>query len=283
MDNQTHDNQDYYFLLMNELEFHPKEHLLRSADNGTEVSLFSAASRCLEILLINHGQIVTQREMMHFSWVEQGLTVSQNAFYQNIHMLRNTLSNFLPGQEIIVTLKRSGLTVPESVSVKKLEKMPEIPGEQEAERTSDASYEVELYGSSHIQHSEVSPVYVRNNRPVRFIWTCAWILIAVAASLIIYAKKIQGHAVGGSDDGPFSNYVLFKKIKSGCDVFINPTSGEVNSNKKLLSVTSSGCKGYGRAYVTLFEGSMRTSVMYCSPSEIDDLSCVSEYYARSQK
>ncbi|WP_297198263.1 hypothetical protein [uncultured Pluralibacter sp.] len=101
----------------NKVEFDHQKCLLRSLETDTTFTLLAAASECFLVLLMNHGHLVNKSKLIHEGWEKYGLHVSDNTFYQNILVLRKGLRTCGIDYEVIRTLPRKGLIVPETIQV----------------------------------------------------------------------------------------------------------------------------------------------------------------------
>ncbi len=264
------------YLICNELEFHPDSHLLRSRTDERETSLFTAAARCLEILLQRQGELVPQREIMAFAWGAQGLVVSPNTFYQNISILRKALAEFLPGRDIIITTKRVGLTIPAGINVTSVVASPLTPSE-ESSRLSTERY------SPSVRISRVQTVSLTSDpKNVKKIWLPVW-LFAFLLSGIFIKYSYQRDPTVLSTSPLFRNYVLYKKNDKHCALYVNNNAGQIDIRNRFLRKEASVCKSYDNTYITLFESIITSSAMYCSAEKNNSLSCISEYFSQGDK
>ncbi|HDH0696919.1 TPA: winged helix-turn-helix domain-containing protein [Klebsiella aerogenes] len=105
-------------LINDQVWFEPEGHVLRSVNDPEQSILLPVpAARCLMVLLSEHGEIITIRQLHERVWNENKAVVSDNTIYQNISVLRKSLVDAGVEQQIIETLTRRGWCIPESVSV----------------------------------------------------------------------------------------------------------------------------------------------------------------------
>lgn len=277
--NEGNKNAECY-LIESEILFFPEDSVLRHIEKTEEITLFSTASRCLELLIKKHGSTLSQKELMDAAWLGQGHNVTQNTFYQNISNVRKALNALLPEKQIIVTIKRIGLLIPNEISITSVlaagTVLPSTPvvGEQERTITEDVV--------SIVPHAEPLPIPQKEARDSLFNKTMIGIFIL---SIIALASSIYLHYIKGEEKPvfPFRNYVVYKRFDNGCTIMVNPDAGKIDPLNRYLN-NASDCKGYEKVYVTLWEQRMTTSALYCSPTEDGTgYSCVSEFFARSQK
>jgi len=269
--------------------------MLRHVVKGDEITLFSTASRCLELLIEKHGTTLSQKELMDAAWLGQGHSVTPNTFYQNISNVRKAFSALLPERQIIVTIKRVGLLIPDEITVTPVN--PEVTDNSPTLVISDVdsimtkevvsptrAVEVVSMPSTSILSNSIPPTSPKAINTSYSLLSRVSIglfllsLIVLAGSIYFHYKEAQEVPVF-----PFRNYVIYKKFNNGCTILINPDAGRIDPMNRYLN-SSSDCKGYKEMYVTLWEQRMTTSAMYCSPAD-DGIgySCVSEYFARSPK
>lgn len=284
MTNPNEESAQSVFLICNEIEFYPESHLLRSRSEQKELTLFSTASRCLEMMLRNHGETVPKRDLMSFGWSDHGLTVSPNTFYQNISALRRSLAELLPEKNIVVTVKRAGLLVPLAIEVSEIKPQADMLA-LAAVGGNDGAAENSHSGGDYAPvvaeppGMQITAAKARKN----YGWPLVWLLV-ILIILAGFLYRMSANTPQNLPDGsPFKSYVLYKNFGGRCAVYVNPGAGLIDKTNKFLNIDAAGCKGYERVYVTLFEGSAKSSAMYCSMMKNTGISCVSEYFARSQR
>lgn len=272
-----------HYLFFKNVEFYPETHKLKMTSVNREISLFSTASRCLELLITHQGSVITQRDLMAFAWTDHGLSVSPNTFYQNISALRKSLAEFIPDENIIITIKRSGLTIPENIEIALISEttlplLPEVASPSDEKKT---YYEVtinkhnydDFHASDHHNTSTLS------KKPV---WLPFWFFIMTLSVVFL----IEGHFVPAPQakdlEDPFRNYSFYKRINTACSLFVSSDAGHTDSDNNLINIPQPYRKGYDRVYVTQHEGAMTRSTIYCMVSYNITASCVSESIVREK-
>lgn len=258
--------------------------MIKLASGEREISLFSTASRCLELLIIQQGVIIPQRELMAFAWKNHGLSVSPNTFYQNISSLRKSLAELIPDENIIVTIKRSGLIIPKDIEITRVseELMPPLPDGPHSIDEPDITSKVT------IKKSNVNAVHSLNDGNVliqsqKYFWLSIWLFIILVSMAVLIKSHYFPSPQAENMEDPFRNYTFYKKINANCSLFVNPDAGQIDPENTLVNISQSGCKGYDRVYVTLYEGAITRSAMYCTVSNNTPTSCISEYFVRNKK
>lgn len=110
-----------------------------------------------------------------------------------------------------------------------------------------------------------------------------WIVVILLSIAVLIKSYYFPDLQPKTLEDPFRNYTFYKKINANCSLFVNSDAGLIDPNNQLINIPQSGCKGYDRVYVTLHEGTMTSSAMYCMVSHNMTTSCVSEYFDRTQQ
>lgn len=100
-----------YFLIDNRVEFYYEEHYLLGRNTLQSIKLQVPASQCLHALLINHGNIVSQTDLMVAGWGNRSAHISVNTYYQSILHLRRSIEFIGLEKGFIKTVNRKGLLV----------------------------------------------------------------------------------------------------------------------------------------------------------------------------
>lgn len=254
--------------------------MLRLVEEDDEITLFSTASRCLELLIEKHGSTLSQKELMDAAWVGQGYNVTPNTFYQNISNVRKALNALLPEKPIIFTIKRVGLFIPDDISIIPILDEATEPSSACMENSSTSAIDEEITNHS----ITTDPVSIKPiDQPYSLFNLIAIGIFFLSIALLAGSLYFQYEKGQERPMSPFRNYVIYKRFNNGCTILINPDAGRIDSANRYLN-SSSDCKGYKEVYVTLWEQKVTTSAMFCSPiNDGKGFSCVSEYFARSQK
>lgn len=105
------------FRINNAVDFFPEKNKLVSCTTGCEFVLFSTASRCLLLLIINNGEVVRHNLLYKEGWEKLGKVVTPNTLYQTISKLRKQLKNAGVSRNIILTHPRKGWSLEEAVLI----------------------------------------------------------------------------------------------------------------------------------------------------------------------
>lgn len=118
-----------YYVINDCVTFQPATNMLCNIHNpALKVTLSVPAGRCLQLLINNIGNIVTQQDFMDIAWKQSGMKVTSNTYYQNISILRRSLIHAGLEDNTIITLPRIGLTLATGTQIRKLvtETTPEV-------------------------------------------------------------------------------------------------------------------------------------------------------------
>ncbi|MFU9137002.1 winged helix-turn-helix domain-containing protein [Erwinia tasmaniensis] len=102
---------DTCYLINEKVIFLPHKNLFISRNNNTQHVIFSTASRCLVLLIVNHGNIVNHQQLYKRGWEEHGKQVTPNTLYQTISELRKQLGKAGLEINIINTIPRQGWVI----------------------------------------------------------------------------------------------------------------------------------------------------------------------------
>lgn len=261
-----------FYIIDSRAIFHPEQNLITDLHKKKEVSVFSPASRCLQSLIEEQGKILGQKELMALGWENQGLTVSPNAFYQNISHIRKALAEVLVDSEIIKTVKRAGWTIEDSL---KIERITDDMLSEEAEENiithTDPPEDL-------LEPVPSSTVAKKNSQIHQSIIFCI-------ISLIV-ANTWYGFHMMKPKVILFNNYKLERTVPCGCELYVNNDAGKSSVQNNRLPPTSRLCKGFDKVYLTQWDKRLRFSLIFCSKvSSIvntNSLVCSSEYYGKDQ-
>lgn len=105
------------FTLGEHLVFIPARRELINDSLSIKIKLQVPASLCLQLLLQRKGEVVSQEEIIIYSWGEKrSSTVSTNAYYQCILHIRKSLAT-MGLSDIIVTVPRQGLKINDDIPI----------------------------------------------------------------------------------------------------------------------------------------------------------------------
>lgn len=241
------------------VDFIPADRMLRGCVIAREVMLFAPAAHCLEALINAQGNVVEQRELIRAGWPDEEEHVSLNIFYQSVFNIRKQLHEFLPDQEIITTVKRSGLLISHNVQIR------------------------QLHDEGALVNSTSTEDIVADNaqgQSVRKGWQFWAVMLPIV--LLVSSGLYYRYILEQMPPSLFPHYVFYKKLASGCEMYINQDEVGNLTSHPLFAPETFDCQGYPRAYVTQWAMRPRSSVALCRhalSSQGETLQCKTFYYA----
>ena len=250
----------FYYLIGNSIEFRPEENLLYSRKNGERVTLFVAASRCLQLLLNQHGKLVSQQELFDIGWNQSGIGVSSNTFYQNILTLRKGLKLAGCDQTVIRTVPRQGLTIPLSITVERIAgEAPQLPPE----------------GEMVSEENTLDPSLAIGKKKRRFPGPLWIALLSVLSCIGMLISILWGY---WTQEKNFSNYNYAGKIGQ-CSVYLYDRGTSINTYLQFIAHNEVDCSEQKYIYFTAHPLLPRASVIHCDSPYIRGKknTCIPEY------
>ncbi|EMH4164821.1 winged helix-turn-helix domain-containing protein [Pluralibacter gergoviae] len=110
---------DTIYIIDNSFIFNPSAHTLQKIDDIETINLAVSASLCFTILIENQGQIILRHELLNSVWGSRGMNVATNTLYQNISLLRKSLTRLGVDTAMIQTAPRRGFLFDKNVVVRK--------------------------------------------------------------------------------------------------------------------------------------------------------------------
>lgn len=236
------------YLLDNIVNFLPDKNLLISVGDETQrLSLSNPATRCLLILIQHHGQVVERDYFYQHVWESNGAQVTNNAFYQNISLLRRAFKEFGLNEEWIVTVPKVGV---------KLESLLHIEIQQKAD-------------SEDCEDIPVAPPRPARRLPGKFIATTVVIIASIITAVMTWRSEF---------DSRFVNYASLGN-KDGCYYYGNPDVLNHDKHQRVIKNASLDCQNYPWSYITLYPNFSRVSVLMCRQqySQWRENDCVTRY------
>lgn len=246
------------------VDFIPADRMLRGCVIAREVMLFAPGAHCLEALINAQGNVVEQRELIRAGWPDEEEHVSLNIFYQSVFNIRKQLHAFLPDQEIITTVKRSGLLISHNVQIRQLR--------DEARKPEGA-----LVNAAPAEDIVTDNAQRKSIRKGRF-----FLAVMLPIALLVSSGLYYRHSLEQRPPALFPHYVFYKKLASGCEMYINQDEAGNLTGHPLFAPETFDCQGYPRAYVTQWAMRPRSSVALCRhalSSQGETLQCKTFYYA----
>ena len=259
----THVRHKFY-LLDEIVEFYPIEHMLHSKTNDAKVSLLASASECLVCLLENHGSLVTKKELIHTGWEQYNLHVSDSTFNQNIFTLRKALKECGLCHDVIKTIPRKGLVIPETINITKVNNnTPQTNG----------IFNVENNQKDITQEVKTTRIYFNTLNKLN--------LQKGGKLMLIYISCISGVILGGYFSIP-KDYINFYKTsfnENNCHLQIDSQRSSIVDFNKFRSSADFECKKNEVIYFSTYKNVPRVSVIRCGNEFSSQYNnCASWYY-----
>lgn len=279
-------NSNSSYLIEDKVEFSPTANALRSLSDDAHFTLLAASSECFLYLLKNHGKLVSKAELMHAGWEQYGLHVSDNTFYQNILVLRKGLKLCGIENEVIKTITRKGLMIPESVKVSINHESNLISDESvdflqpqkersEVEVKEEVKEEVKVKEREDVREAEVGhESLTKFNKKVT--WGNSFILLLVLLSTVGFGMGIYYT----KPDNYLSKY-KYIDIINGCRVNLDAGNFNEKEFRDFITEKEINCSNNEELYFTTYKYIPRVSVIECKynlneMAGVND--CISYYF-----
>ncbi|MEX9947753.1 transcriptional regulator [Providencia alcalifaciens] len=105
------------YLINNDIEFIYERNVLYSRKLNLEQSLLSPSSRILKYLIENNGCVITQSTLFQIGWEDKLEYVTNNAFYQNISLLRKAFEILNQKNKLIINFPKKGYSLDKNVII----------------------------------------------------------------------------------------------------------------------------------------------------------------------
>lgn len=234
------------------VKYNPETHeLMVIHKDEVPLVLSVPASRCFLFLLLNQGRIITQSELFHEGWEKYGIDVSMQTLYQNIYIIRRALKIAGIDREVISTIPKKGIMIPDSINV------VSIVVKKESLKTTD-----DVSAFNHIFYK-------------KYIIIPALIFPSIIVLFVYFFLFYQSY-------DRFEKYI-FQDEYSGCKLY-----DKVNDSKnhdKLISFfrkNKISCDVYKHIYVGYYKDYSNVVMLRCDKmiksNNLDSVSCKSDIY-----
>lgn len=106
------------FLINKCITFDNVECSLSNKDTNDKLLLPAIASRLLSLFIKHHGTVLTREDILDRVWDSYGYRSSNNTLTQYVSLLRKNFQLLGETTEIIITIPRVGLLIPEEIKIK---------------------------------------------------------------------------------------------------------------------------------------------------------------------
>ncbi|MDR6352499.1 winged helix-turn-helix domain-containing protein [Pantoea sp. SORGH_AS_0659] len=97
------------FIINNDITFEPEQRRLSFQDKS--VSLTENMSRCLLVLLLNKGHVVSKQTLLREVWERNGVIVTETSIRQTLSQLRKSFISLGISYDVIITFPRQGYKI----------------------------------------------------------------------------------------------------------------------------------------------------------------------------
>ncbi|WP_145547168.1 winged helix-turn-helix domain-containing protein [Yersinia intermedia] len=213
------------------------------------VSLYAPTNECLYILLDQYPNVIPQNYFFEQAWEKQGLTTTNNNFYQHISMIRRAFEVVGLNGDIILTLPRRGLSLSKDLEITHEEK-----------KRQDKKEEIVI--------DETSNNATINNSMLRAsLWVVVSILIITLFSILLYNKK-------SPYEKSIENYNHVEDIEL-CHLFSLSEGYDVSNVKEIIKNEKINCNKVKNLYYTTYPIIKRESLIYCDVLNNTPKNCIS--------
>lgn len=265
------------YLIDNQVLFEPATNRLTNKENQESLELKEPAARCLYMMLRNHANLISQSELMAYAWGDNHRQVPSNTFYQTILVLRKSLALLGAERDIIVTIPRKGLLIPEDIFV------TFTPDNTESSIKNNGSEEVpELHPPSQYSLYPITTLSVQDDlwsklKKLFYLnkWSVIFLVIAFINLLYLAIFLSPKSALHYFNDYEESSY-----HGANCRIFLNSQSEDRSRQIAFLKQHPELCQRKKYLYVTSYQNSSAISVFICTQSFTDDMpqTCIPYFY-----
>lgn len=261
------------------ITFEPEKKSISGKDSSFPVS--ASAALCLELLIINIGELVTHEQLYDFAWRRFGMEPTSTSLYQNISNLRRALKKSGLNEEIIRTMPRRGFLLSPLTEIVRETYSPDtepLPDLTAADSVAPAVKEVVL---PHPPEVSEQPAGRRNEtkktdskaKNIKKMAACGIGLMLLLLLASLYMNKTETLEKN-------SLFVPFM-TSDNCSIFVNRDS-RLSSEEihKFISVLNISCQANRYFYITTYKNADRASVFICQNPllEKENAWCHSDYY-----
>lgn len=259
------------FLINERVAFYPQENLLTNVqDSETSQAINEPCARCLEILLDNHGQIVSHDDLYQVAWPDAYKTTSPNTLYQNILLARKALKEVSGSDEdFIITIPRKGFSFNETIPVTVQNEIPVISVNPNQGEGATVTKEESIYSPDN--KFSIRRFFSKN---IRLFTFSAFLL-----SLIFFAQAFYQHQQFTRND--FTSDYYFLKKSGECRIYLNNRSlrlkETIDTNLETKPMLTAECRFLPEVYITAYYPPERIFFLSCNKPEKVGRKCKTGY------
>lgn len=250
------------YIIEEDIFFIPSSNKLMTSKGNVEITLLSAASAILQILIDRQGQLVSKNELVYVGWEIHGLHVSDNTFYQNILTLRRGIRKCGIAQDIIKTIPRKGLVISSSVKISEVKNKKSVANENSKNYISILKKRCEIF----------------LKRKVFFCWLCK---IANKKIILAYTIcSILGLFFGFYSSTPTSylSHYHYVDLINNCQLNIENNISNGEDVENFMKKSNIYCMNNESIYYATYRYIPRASIIKCESSIKNNNNCISHYF-----
>lgn len=250
------------FILCGDIVYNPDIHCISKCnDTESRVMLALPASQCFLLLLKNRGEVVSHADFYSTVWEARGASVSPNTLYQNISILRKSLSAFGLPDDFIKTIPKRGFTIKDTPDIYI------ISGQETAVQTE-----------------------IENTLPERQGIINAWgdvfqyVIFAFIPIFIFFISYFLSSFFYGESSLKYKPAEYRRLSNAGqCQIFRNITLKDDLFYFNFIKMNHIDCSHPEWLYITNYPPSQKISLIRCNKKLIlnngmDNTLCISDYY-----
>ncbi|MCG8709347.1 winged helix-turn-helix domain-containing protein [Brenneria sp. 4F2] len=272
------------------VDFYVDRNQLKSLISDKTETLNKPVARCLLLLIEKRYEIIEQATFFSEVWNKFGVFVTPNTFYQNISLLRKSLSSVGLGDDAVKTVSRKGLMLSLNVEVEFIDyeknffisPATESAGESESDVNVDVAFtpqSARRLAPESVIEASLAEVEEKPCQPLgrrRFhTWHLGPVALLVCLIILSYSLHNSNHRVRGY----FDNYAYLYEY-NGCFLYSNALAPK----EKVLSIVNDDeifCAVNKYVYITTYDFSVVNSVVQCRfkiDDENQDNHCISHLF-----
>ncbi|MGG8135384.1 winged helix-turn-helix domain-containing protein [Klebsiella aerogenes] len=257
------------------VHFSPNDNTLRNFINGETVTLLSAASECLKILIEAQGCVVSRDEIKELVWGKRGIVVSDNTFYQNMLNLRRGLEKVGIGNRIISTHYGKGVTIDDSIEIKLIT----LTLTDSAPSLSETEKDIVTYSVKNTVHDGNLQVNISEKRGEgRVNKERLYLLLIINLILCILCVVMLYTTCSLNKKNYFSKYTKSNITVKNCDIYTEPMLLDDTLLSEFLKKNPPDCENGERIYFSSVYPIQRMSVIRCAGKFLPGEECESDFY-----
>ncbi|MCU6349108.1 winged helix-turn-helix domain-containing protein [Enterobacter quasiroggenkampii] len=257
------------------VHFYPNENTLRNLKNGQTVTLPSAASECLRVLIEAQGSVVSRDEIKELVWGKRGIVVSNNTFYQSMLNLRRGLENVGISNRIISTHYGKGVKIDDGIEIK----LVNVALNDSVSSLIEAEKNIITYPVSSTVHDKNFQTNIAEKRGGSRLKKERVCLVLIVNLILCFLCAVMLYAkCSFSREGYFSKYTKTNIQVKNCDIYTDPTLLDETLLRELLKTNPPDCEEGERIYFSSVYPIQRTSVIRCAGNFLPGEECESDFY-----